>query len=255
MPSKESRKFKVSNILPNYNSSNYISQTIKSVLNQTYKEWELIIVDDNSDKKTKRILSKYKKNKKIKIIYLNKNNGAGYCRNLAIKKSSSYYLAFLDSDDIWSKTKLKKQIKFMQANNYSFTYTNYKSFKDDKNFTKNIRAPKKFDFNTFTKNTSIGTSTMLVERKIVKNIRFINTKICEDYIYKCKILKKIKFAHLYNGFETKYRIRKNSLQSNRFKNIYWIWKINKNFNKFNFFTNLISVFFISLNSLKKYGLR
>ena len=255
MPSKESRKFKVSIILPNYNSSNYISQTIKSVLNQTYKEWELIIVDDNSDKKTKRILSKYKKNKKIKIIYLNKNNGAGYCRNLAIKKSSSYYLAFLDSDDIWSKTKLKKQIKFMQANNYSFTYTNYKSFKDDKNFTKNIRAPKKFDFNTCTKNTPIGTSTMLVERKIVKNIRFINTKICEDYIYKCKILKKIKFAHLYNGFETKYRIRKNSLQSNRFKNIYWIWKINKNFNKFNFFTNLISVFFISLNSLKKYGLR
>ena len=255
MPSKESKKFKVSIILPNYNSSSYISQTIKSVLNQSYKKWELIIVDDNSDKKTKKILSKYEKNKKIKIIYLNKNNGAGFCRNLAIKKSSSYYLAFLDSDDIWSKAKLKKQIKFMQANNYSFTYTNYKSFKENKNATKNISVPKKFDFNTFTKNTSIGTSTMLIKRKIVKNIRFMNTKICEDYIYKCKILKKVKFAYLCNGFETKYRIRKNSLQSNRLKNIYWIWKINKNFNKLNFFTNLISIFYISLNSLKKYGLK
>ena len=86
-------------------------------------------------------------------------------------------------------------------------------------------------------------------------IRFMNTKICEDYIYKCKILKKVKFAYLCNGFETKYRIRKNSLQSNRLKNIYWIWKINKNFNKLNFFTNLISIFYISLNSLKKYGLK
>ena len=83
------KELKVSIILPNYNSSKTIIETVSSVLSQTYKNWELIIVDDNSDKKTKTILSKFKKFKKIKILYLNKNKGAAYCRNLAIKKSKS----------------------------------------------------------------------------------------------------------------------------------------------------------------------
>ena len=91
---------KVSIILPNYNSSKTIGATINSVLQQTYKNWELIIVDDCSDRKTKNILSKYRKIKKIKILYLKKNKGAGPCRNLAIKKTNSYYLAFIDSDDL-----------------------------------------------------------------------------------------------------------------------------------------------------------
>ena len=90
-------------ILPNYNSALYIEDTIKSVINQTYKNWKLIIVDDCSDKNTKLILKKFSKHKKIKIIWLNKNKGAGYCRNLAIQKSNSQYIAFIDSDDIWKK--------------------------------------------------------------------------------------------------------------------------------------------------------
>ena len=93
---------KISIILPNFNSEKYIKTTIKSILNQTFKKWELIIVDDNSNKNTLNIL-KNLKNKKIKIIFLKRNKGVAYCRNLAIKKSSGEYLAFLDSDDIWNK--------------------------------------------------------------------------------------------------------------------------------------------------------
>ena len=100
---KLKKELKVSIILPNYNSSKTIVDTINSILLQTYKNWELIIVDDCSDKKTKNILSKYKNIKKIKIFYLKKNKGTAYCRNLAIKKSKSYYLAFIDSDDTWEK--------------------------------------------------------------------------------------------------------------------------------------------------------
>ena len=126
---KLKKELKVSIILPNYNSSKTIINTINSILQQTYKNWEIIIVDDCSDKKTKNILSKYKNIKKIKIFYLKKNKGTAYCRNLAIKKSKSYYLAFIDSDDTWEKNKLKLQINFMQKNNYFFTYTNYTTFK------------------------------------------------------------------------------------------------------------------------------
>jgi len=249
------KKLKVSIILPNYNSSKSIEKTISSVLKQTYKNWDLFIVDDNSDKNTKNILSKYKKNKKIKILYLKKNKGAAYCRNLAIKKSRSYYIAFIDSDDLWKKNKLSLQINFMQKNNHFFTYTNYKTFKLNSPAKNTILTPSKFNFNSFVKNTSIATSTMIVKRSLTKKIRFSNTKICEDYYYKCQLLKKIGNAYCYPSCLTEYQIRKNSLQSNRIRNLYWIWKINKSLNHFNILKNLTSIFFISLNSLKKYGFR
>ena len=110
-------KNQVSIILPNYNSSQTIMATVNSILKQSYSDWELIIVDDCSNHETKKILSKLK-NKKIKIFYLKKNRGAAYCRNFGIKKSNSNFLAFIDSDDLWYKNKLKLQINFMKTNNY-----------------------------------------------------------------------------------------------------------------------------------------
>ena len=245
----------VSIILPNYNSSRYIFQTIKSVLGQTYKNWNLIIVDDSSDNKTKLVLNKFKKFKKIKFFFLKKNRGAAFCRNFAIKNSKSFYLAFIDSDDLWSKNKLKDQIYYMEKNKIDFSYTNYHSFKDGERNLKKIAIPTKMNFLSFVKNTSIATSTMMVKRSLVKKIKFTNTKICEDYFYKCMILKKTDYAFCLEKFLTKYRIRKNSLQSNRLNNLYWIWKINKQYNDFSFLKNLKSIFFISLNSLRKYGLK
>ena len=252
---KIEKELKVSIILPNYNSSETIVATVNSVIQQNYKRWELIIVDDCSDRKTKNILSEYKKTKKIKIFYLNKNKGAAYCRNLAIKKSKSYYIAFIDSDDLWKKNKLNLQINFMKKNNYFFTYTNYKTFKIKNSTKKTILVPEEFNFDSFVKNTSIATSTMIIKRSVTNKIKFLNTKICEDYYYKCQLLKKIGNAYRYPVCLTEYQIRSDSLQSNRIRNLYWVWKINKNLNNFNILKNLISIIFISLNSLKKYGFR
>jgi len=251
MANKKEKKIKIDIILPNFNSSDSIKETIKSIIDQTFKNWKLIIVDDCSDKKTKTILKKFSKNKKIKIFWLKKNKGAGYCRNYAIKKSKSPYLAFIDSDDIWKKDKLETQLRFMENNNYLFTYTNYETFGKKIKF---ISPAKEYDFKKFINDTSICTSTMIVKRNILKNIEFTNSEICEDYFFKCKILK-ICNAYCLDDFLTKYRIRKNSLQSSSLKNFYWIWKINKEYNKFNFFKNFFSLFFISINSLKKYGFK
>ena len=251
MANKKQKKIKVDIILPNFNSSDYIRETIKSIIGQTFKNWKLIIVDDCSDKKTKTILQKFSKNKKIKIFWLKKNKGAGFCRNLAIKKSNSPYLAFIDSDDIWKRDKLETQLRFMENNNYLFTYTNYETFGKR---TKFIFPAKEYDFKKFVNDTSICTSTMIIKRNILKNIEFTNSKICEDYFFKCKILRNCN-AYCLDDFLTKYRVRDNSLQSSSLKNFYWIWKINKQYNKFNFFENLSSLILISLNSLRKYGLK
>jgi teichuronic acid biosynthesis glycosyltransferase TuaG len=242
-------KPKVTIILPNFNSHLFIKKTLDSILKQTYSNWKLFIIDDCSDNKTKSILKKFIKNNRINIFWLKKNKGAGYCRNFGIKKADSKYFAFIDSDDLWKKNKLKNQIKFMMKNKYDFTYTNYETIGKVKKY---IIPPRKFTFKKFIRNTSIGTSTMIVTSKIAKKIKFTNTEICEDYYYKCKILKKVGHAHCLGQSLTKYRIRNNSLQSSSLKNFYWIWKINKKYNKLNFLDNFISLFFISLNSIKKY---
>ncbi len=251
MANKKEKKIKIDIILPNFNSSDSIKETIKSIIDQTFKNWKLIIVDDCSDKRTKTILKKFSKNKKIKIFWLKRNKGAGYCRNYAIKKSKSPYLAFIDSDDIWKKDKLETQLRFMENNNYLFTYTNYETFGKKIRF---ITPAKEYDFKKFINDTSICTSTMIVKRNILKNIEFTNSEICEDYFFKCKVLN-ICNAYCLDDFLTKYRIRNNSLQSSSLKNFYWIWKINKEYNKFNFVENFLSLLFISLNSLKKYGFK
>jgi len=248
---------KVEIILPNYNSAPYLEETINSIINQTFENWNLTIVDANSNNETQRILKKYINHTKINIIFLKKNKRAGFCRNFAIRNSKSDYIAFIDSDDLWEKDKLSKQLNFMTINKYHFTYTNYQPFKFDKieNKLSVIEPEKFFTFEKFIRDTSISTSTMIIKRSIIGNIKFSNTKICEDYFFKCQILKKINYAYCLQENLAKYRIRKGSLQSNKIRNLYWIWYINKKYNKMILFKNLLSIFCIAFNSIKKYGFK
>ena len=155
------------------------------------------------------------------------------------------------------KKKLSKQISFMVKNKYFFTYTNYQPFGSEKkqNNLREIKSRKYFTFEKFIRNTSIATSTMIIKKSLIGNVKFSNTKICEDYFFKCQILKQVKYAYCLSENLMRYRIRKNSLQSNKIRNFYWIWYINKNYNRLNFVKNLISTFCISINSIKKYGFK
>ena len=248
---------KVEIVLPNYNSAPYLEETINSIINQTFKNWKLTIVDGNSNNETQQILKKYIDHQKINIIFLKKKKKTGFCRNFAMRNSKSDYIAFIDSDDLWEKDKLLKQLDFMIKNKYYFTYTNYHPFISDKkeNKLKEIIPEKFFTFEKFVRNTSIATSTMIIKRSTIGNIKFSNTEICEDYFFKCQILKKINYACCLSENLMKYRIRKGSLQSNKIRNLYWIWYINKNYNRMILFKNLLSIFCISINSIKKYGFK
>jgi len=243
-------------ILPVYNSKKYILNTINSIIKQSYKSWNLIIIDDFSNDGTYEILKDFKKkhsnNNKIFLYQTIKNKGQAFARNLGLKITKSTFVAFIDSDDIWEKDKLKYQIKFMLSNEYNFTYTDYKTVKNYKK--KIIKVSNNYDYKSFVKDTSIATSTMIIKKNVLNNIFFPSLRLCEDFYFKCKILKKVK-AYKCPNIYSLYTIRNNSLQNNRIKALLAVWTINKNLNKMNFIDNIISLFFISLNSFRKYGFR
>ena len=117
---------KVSIIIPYYKKKNYINLTLISVLKQTYRNIEILIIYDDENKEDLNFIKKLKKSdKRIKILINKKNIGPGYSRNRAIKKAKGKYIAFLDSDDIWKKQKLENQISFMKKNDINFSYTSY----------------------------------------------------------------------------------------------------------------------------------
>lgn len=245
-------------ILPNYNKSQFVEEAINSVTKQTYKNWRLYIIDDNSTDSSIKKIDKFSNMKNIKIIKLKKNKGPSFCRNYSIRISKSKYIAFIDSDDVWSINKLEKQIYFMEKNNYVFTYTDYTPFFEKngkKRMKKRTFLKNKFDLETFTKNSSINTTTMIINRSILKTHRFQKIKLLEDYLFKCKLFKNNNIAYKLNDDLAFYRILDKSRSSQRLKNIYWLWHINKKYNKFNFLNNFMSIFFIAINSIKKYGIK
>ena len=252
-------KINIDIIMPNYNKGMFIDKAIKSVISQSFKNWRLFIVDDNSSDNSKEIILKYKKNKRIKIFFLKKNKGPSYCRNFAIKKSKARYIAFLDSDDYWTKEKLSSQLDFMIKNEFNFTFTDYIPILDYVDYKKKLKSTKiitKFTFEEFVNNSSINTSTMILERKFINKIKFRNLKLMEDFIFKCELMKKTNISFIkFPKATAVYRIIQKSRSSKKFSNLINLWRINRKYNKLNFLNNLFSLISISFNSIKKYGLK
>ena len=254
-----SKKDSVDIIMPNFNKGKFILKAVNSVIGQSYKNWKLYIIDDNSNDNSKKIINKFSDHKKVRTFLLKKNKGPSYCRNLILKKAKSKFIAFLDSDDYWKKNKLELQINFMKKKKYSFTFTDYIPMMQNKNIQKFMKATKiseTFYFKNFIYNSSINTSTMILEKKYLNNIKFRNLDLMEDYIFKCDLMRnsKIPFKK-FSKASAIYRIISDSRSSKKIFNIINLWKINKKFNHLNLFQNLFSIIFISLNSLKKYGFK
>ena len=245
-------------ILPNYNKAKFLEESINSVISQTYRNWHLYIIDDYSNDDSPKIINKFSDLKNVTLITLRKNKGPSFCRNYAMRISKAKYIAFIDSDDSWSKNKLEMQIQFMEKNNLTFTYTDYTPF-FEKNGLKKVKRrtflKDYFNFETFINNSSINTTTMIILRSILGTHRFKKIKLLEDYLFKCKLLKNNNVAKKLDEDLAFYRILTSSRSSQRLRNIYWLWHINKNYNKLNFFGNIMSVFFIAINSVKKYGIK
>ena len=120
----------VSIIMPSYNTANYIAASIQSVLDQTYPNWELIIVDDCSTDDTDAVVAPFLTDARIRYLKNERNSGAAISRNRALREAKGRWIAFLDSDDLWYPTKLEAQLKFMQSHGYHFSYTNYEELNE-----------------------------------------------------------------------------------------------------------------------------
>lgn len=245
--------------MPNYNKDQFLEESVNSVISQNYKNWNLFIIDNASNDNSKNVLDIFKNLKhNINLIYLSKNKGVAFSRNLGLRLSKSEYISFLDSDDYWLPNKLKDQINFMEKFNYNFTYTNYTPFvakNGAKIFKKTIIPRSSFNFDEFINDTSIHTSTMIIKKSIIRTTKFPKIKTLEDYPFKCKILENGHNAVKFNQNSMCYRITKNSLSSNKLRNLYWSWYINKNYNKISFLRRIKSALLISINSLKRYGFK
>ncbi len=245
-------------ILPNYNKAEFIEAAIESVTMQTYNNWQMYIIDDCSKDDSWSIIKKFSNFDNITQIKLAKNMGPSFCRNYAMRISKSKYISFIDSDDTWEVFKLEKQIKFMVKNNFNFTYSDYIPFFEingKKKFKTKTNIRSFFEFNSFIKNSSINTSTMIIKRTILKTHRFKKIKLMEDYLFKCQLFKDNNIARKFDENLASYRILNKSRSSQKIKNIFWLWHINKNYNKLNFLRNFMSIVCICINSIKKYGFK
>ena len=140
----------------------------------------------------------------------------------------------------------------------NFTYTDYTPFlqlNNRKVYKKGTQLQNKFNLHDFTKNSSINTTTMIINRTILGTHRFKKIKLMEDYLFKCQLMRGRNIAEKLNENLAYYRILNQSRASQRLKNIFWLWYINKNYNKFGFVKNLMSLISISINSIKKYGFK
>lgn len=215
----------ISIITPTYNCGEFISETIESVIKQTYKNWEMIIVDDCSKDSTKEIVEDYiKQDNRIKYFLLKKNSGAAVARTKAMELANGKYMAFLDSDDLWTEDKLEKQLFFMKKNNYYFTCTSYEQINEDgDSLIKTIKTKKKTNYNGVLLSCPIGNSTVMYDVKklgkfVVPNIRKRN----DDALW-LQILKKEKFIYGMPDVLMKYRVRSNSISSNKIDLIKYHW--------------------------------
>lgn len=239
----------VSIITPCYNCERYIGETIESVLNQTFKDYEMLIVDDLSTDKTIEIVKQYqKKDKRIKLIQLKTKGGASGARNKALEKATGRYIAFLDGDDLWKPNKLEKQIQYMKEYNVAFSYTDYEYIDENSNLLNITRiSPKKMTYFRMLIGDSVGCLTVIYDSAKTGKMKIPNINKRNDYALWCLILKKIKRGYKCDGSLSLYRKSTNSLSAGKkTKLLKYHYDMHRRINQFN---PIVSTFFTLTNGI------
>lgn len=237
----------VSIIMPSYNTAKYIGESIDSVIEQTYKNWELIIVDDCSTDNTDEVVAQYDDSR---IIYLKneKNSGAAVSRNKALRVAKGEWIAFLDSDDLWDTTKLEKQLKFMIDNGYKFSCTGRDEIDEDSNSLGRITtSPKHITPFGMYLYCWVGCLAVMYHSPTVGLIQIDDIKKNNDYAMWLKVIKKCDCYCFYEVL-AHYRVRKKSISHDKLlrliKSHYDMFRLSENMNSImSFVLTIGNVFF------------
>ncbi|KFE97717.1 glycosyl transferase family 2 [Chryseobacterium formosense] len=218
----------VSIITPSYNSAEFIEETIQSVLNQTYENWEWIISDDRSEDNTVEIIKKYN-DPRIKLQVLEKNGGAGNARNKSLERAQGRYISFLDSDDLWYPEYLETMTCFMQKNNAELVYCNYSRCDEYtmEPILKDFEADKIVTFSNLLKTCRLAPVSTIYDTKRVGKFYFPIKSKREDHVMWLNLLKEIPKGYPLKKTMAKYRMRKNSVsrkKKNIIKDQYLVYK-------------------------------
>ncbi|MFJ1626559.1 glycosyltransferase family 2 protein [Marinilactibacillus psychrotolerans] len=243
----------VSIVTPVYKAEKYIKETIQSVLNQTYENFELILIDDCSPDNSAIVIKDIaKKDSRIKYVKLEKNSGAAVARNKGIELAQGRYIAFIDSDDKWYPEKLDKQINFMEDNKVAFTYTKFEMINDDGSLKNEAaKLPEKLNYKGLLKNTAIACSTVVIDRKLIGDFSMPLVRKGQDTATWLKILRNYEYAYLVNQTLNQYRLVEGSLSSNKIQAIQRTWNTYRNIEQL----SLISALYYLSHSLVNAFLR
>jgi len=241
----------VSIIVPTLNASRTINSTLNSIVKQSFKKWEVIIIDGHSTDNTISIVKKFQNNK-FKVYFLSKKKGLAEARYLGIKKSRGNYIAFLDADDIWKKNKLKFQLKYMKKNNALFSATKYTILNKKFHFIEKVYETK-VDFDYLLYNRPICNSSVLIDKNTILSVakKFRYNIYAEDYMWWLEILKKKIVCHIVKKNLTIIKLSSNNRSKNFFKNFKDLYFIYKNINKFSYFKVFKIYLFLIKNTFLK----
>lgn len=240
----------VSIITPVYNGESWILECIKSVQNQTYKNWEMLIVDDFSTDKTREVVRETLIDQRIRLYSNSENKGVSFSRNIAISNAKGRYIAFLDADDVWLPQKLEKQLSFMKDNNFSFTFTGYKMFTNKNKIISEIKVPSIINYKDYLKNTIIGCLTVMIDRQYIQDFRCQEGSL-EDVKTWMFLLKNYCSAYGLNESLALYRVTDNSVSSNKLKNAFLYYQCLKEHEKISYFKSIYYELCYIINAVKK----
>lgn len=237
----------VSIITPTYNAEKYIRQTLQSVLDQSYQNWEMILADDASTDNTVVIIEEFaQKDNRIKLFKLSENCGNGFTRNVALEEASGKYIAYLDADDLWFPDKLEKQIQFLKTNSLYFTFSFYDSIDEEGNdLNRRVESPNPLTYKELFFCNYVGNLTAIYDADYFGKIILKNSQKRQDWRIWLTILKQIKIAKPVPESLAFYRIRENSVSSSKFKLIKHNFGVYREFHRYNFvFSVLLMIRFL-----------
>lgn len=246
----------VSIIMPSYNTAPYIRETVESVLNQTYTNWELLIVDDCSTDDTDKVLADLSDDR-IRIYKNEVNSGAAVSRNKALREAKGKWIAFLDSDDLWKPEKLEKQLAFMKKNNYSFSYTDYEEINaEGVKIGVHVTGPKRITKTGMFNYCWPGCLTVMYDAEKIGLIQIKNIKKNNDYAMWLKICRKADCYLLDENLAQYRKGRKGSISTHGyFELLKWHYKLfhnNENENIASSFLNTVRNLIFGMYKKKKY---
>lgn len=226
-------------ITPCYNSAAFITATLNSVVEQTYRNWELLVIDDKSTDDTCTIVEAFaKQHPNIRLIKLAQNGGVANARNIGLDEAKGKYIAFLDSDDIWMKDKLAQQVAYMEQKSLPMSFCAYHRIDEAGNIiSQKIAVPFSVNYRQLLSHNVIIFSTSLILRSVIGPTRFKKAGH-EDWIFWLDIFRKPFNGYGINEPLVLYRIRKGSVSANKLKVIGYTWKILRENEKLGLFKSI-----------------